>query len=151
MVLTRAGRLREWSQGELRLYSEAQPLLRFLGDILPEAIALDIFTPLIKIILVIAPVGILNPQEASMIWPSPEEALLISKRMAKRLSICLIRLNEKHVMEHGKSSGNLAYDFTSPMINGEISMSSIIQTVRFADDQRRDTDVFYYTDGRLRR
>ena len=23
-------------------------------------------------------------------------------------------------------------------------MSSIIQTVRFADDQRRDTDVFYY-------
>ena len=39
----------------------------------------------------------------------------------------------------------------SPMINGEIPMSSIIQTVRFADDQRRDTDVFYYTDGWLRR
>ena len=40
---------------------------------------------------------------------------------------------------------------TSPMINGEIPMSSIIQTVDFADDQRRDTDVFYYTDGWLRR
>ena len=39
----------------------------------------------------------------------------------------------------------------SPMINGEISMSSIIQTVGFADDQRRDTDAFYYTDGWLRR
>ena len=82
---------------------------------------------------------------------SPEVALLISKRMAKRLSICLIGLSEKHVMEHGKSSGNLAYDFTSPMINGEISMHSIIQTVDFADDQRGDIDVFYYTDGSLRR
>ena len=37
------------------------------------------------------------------------------------------------------------------MINGETSMSSIIQTVRFADDQRRDTDAFYYTDGLLGR
>ena len=39
----------------------------------------------------------------------------------------------------------------TPMINGEISMSSIIQTVGFADDQRRDTDAFYYTDGLFRR
>ena len=80
---------------------------------------------------------------------SPESrglALLISTRMAKRLSICLIRVNEKHVMEHEKS-----YDFTSPMINGEIAMPSIIQTVRFADDQRRDIDAFYCTDGSLRR
>ena len=30
-------------------------------------------------------------------------------------------------------------------------MSSIIQTVGFADDQRRDIDVFYYTDGLFRR
>ena len=28
-------------------------------------------------------------------------------------------------------------------------MPSIIQTVHFADDQRRDTDVCYYTDGSL--
>ena len=41
--------------------------------------------------------------------------------------------------------------FTSPMTNGEISMPSIIQTVRFADRQRRDIDAFYYTDGSLRR
>ena len=40
---------------------------------------------------------------------------------------------------------------TSPMINGEITMSSTIQTVDFADDQRRDTNVLYYTDGWLRR
>ena len=31
------------------------------------------------------------------------------------------------------------------------TVPSIIQTVRFADDQRRDTDAFYYTDGSLRR
>ena len=30
-------------------------------------------------------------------------------------------------------------------------MPSIIQTVGFADDQRRDIDVFYYTDGLFRR
>ena len=37
------------------------------------------------------------------------------------------------------------------MINGEIPMPSTIQTVGFADDQRRDIDAFYYTDGWLRR
>ena len=41
--------------------------------------------------------------------------------------------------------------FTSSMINGEIPMSSIIQMVHFADDQRRDIDAFYYTDGSLHR
>ena len=40
--------------------------------------------------------------------------------------------------------------FTSPMINGEIPIPSIIQTVHFADGQRRDTDDFYNTDGSLR-
>ena len=47
--------------------------------------------------------------------------------------------------------GNLVYDFTSPMFNGEIPISPIIQTVHFADDQRRDFDPVYYTDGSLRR
>ena len=64
---------------------------------------------------------------------SPEEALLISMRTVKRLSICLIRANEKH------------------LINGEKPMRSIIETVHFADDQRRETDAFYYRDGSLRR
>ena len=41
--------------------------------------------------------------------------------------------------------------FASPIVNGEISMPSIIQMVHFADDQRRDIDAFYYTDGSLRR
>ena len=35
--------------------------------------------------------------------------------------------------------------------NGEIPMPSVIHTIRFADDQWRDTDAFFYTDGSLRR
>ena len=107
----------------------------------------------------------------------------MSTRIVKRLLICLIRANEKHVMENGKSclwlhladvqrrDTDLAYytdgslrrwstaryrsrllyrRFTSPMINGEIPMPFIIQTVHFGDDQRRNTDAFYYTRAQKR-